>query len=158
MQVNLNDLKKWRKIEWYRRQLYTYLLILRSITIEKKTKKKLYMYIERFAFGNWSYAYDAVSKFLGNISTAAVEWPSSNNFVHKPNDVRVGYPDYTSSNIPNHRLKNSINMACHGIVGTIYCLFCIGFCYGHSIQFRKPNQIKWLDPSFLEDFIWAQSS
>ena len=48
-------------------------------------------------------------------------------------------------------------MAAHRIVGTIYCLFCISFCNEYSIQFRKPNQIKWLDPRFLEEFIWAQS-
>ena len=48
-------------------------------------------------------------------------------------------------------------MATHGIVGTIYNLFCLGFCIGDSIWFRKPNQMKWLDPSFLEDFIWAHS-
>ena len=44
-------------------------------------------------------------------------------------------------------------MAILNIVGTIYSLFYIDFCYG----FGKPNQMKWLGPSFLEDFIWAQS-
>ena len=48
-------------------------------------------------------------------------------------------------------------MATHGIVGTIVCIFCIGFGNGDSIYFRKPNQIKWLGLSFLEDFIGAQS-
>ena len=49
------------------------------------------------------------------------------------------------------KTKNSIKMAIHGIVGTIHCSFCIGFCNGNLIQFRKPNQMKWLDPSFLEN-------
>ena len=43
-----------------------------------------------------------------------------------------------------------VKMASHGIVGTISC---IGFCNGYSIQFRKPNQMKWVDHSFLKDFI-----
>ena len=43
------------------------------------------------------------------------------------------------------------------IVGTIYCLFCIGFCNWDSIQFWKPNQMEWLEPSFLEDFIPLRS-
>jgi len=53
---------------------------------------------------------------------------------------------------------NSIKMATHGIVETIYCLLCIGFCNGDSIQFRNSSQMNWLDPSFLGDFIWAQPS
>ena len=43
------------------------------------------------------------------------------------------------------------------IVGTINCLFCVCFYNGDSISFREPNQMKWLYPRFLEDFIWPQS-
>ena len=47
-------------------------------------------------------------------------------------------------------------MATQRIVGTMYCLFYIGFCNGDSIYFGKLNKMKWLDPCFLDDFIWAK--
>ena len=46
-----------------------------------------------------------------------------------------------------------MKMAAHGIVGTIICLFCIGFYNEDFIQFGKPNQMNWLGARSLKHFM-----